>query len=328
MLNNNVSLFRTTNMTMSKILRTDIKAQPNPSCLKRCNKDKRREITSEDLCQGTNSVVDQLPVRCVGEWAIQKIYHLVQYFTIFAKGMKYKWEGNINYIEICSGPGRCINRENGTEFNGTSICIVENDACKYLNKAIFFDYNADVIRTLNTRFSSRQVKNAIALEGNYNNPDKICDDIITHTKGVGLYLIFIDPTDCSVPFNLLKKLKERLKNVDFIVNFAIKTDFNRNIKNAIQSPSTHQPVINKYRLFLGSDAFFHDPQIHQATSLELRRLFREAYINNLRSIGYQYFDFKPIENYYDLVFASSNQKGLEFWNKANQIHFDGQRELF
>ena len=242
--------------------------------------------------------------------------------------MKYKWEGKINYIEICCGPGRCINRENGNEFNGTSICIVENNACKYLNKAIFFDYNADVIGTLNIRLKSRQVKNAIALEGDYNNPDNIYEDIKKYTKGVGLYLIFIDPTDCSVPFILLKKLKEKMKNVDFIVNFAIKTDFNRNIKNAIQSPSTHQTVINKYRLFLGSDDFFNDPQIHQATPLELRQLFREAYINNLRSIGYQYFDFKPIENYYDLVFASSNQKGIEFWKKANQIHFDGQRELF
>ncbi len=123
-------------------------------------------------------------------------------------------------------------------------------------------------------------------------------------------------------------MKERLKHVDFIVNFAIKTDFNRNIKNAIQSPDTHQNVINKYKSFLGSDDFFNNPLIETASSKDLRFLFREAYVNSLKKIGYQFFDFKPIENYYDLVFASSNERGIEFWEKANKIQFDGQRQLF
>jgi len=57
-------------------------------------------------------------------------------------------------------------------------------------------------------------------------------------------------------------------------------------------------------------------------------MFREAYVNSLRKIGYQHFDFKHIENYYDLVFASSHEKGIEFWKKANAIQFDGQRQLF
>ncbi|MCK9414918.1 MAG: hypothetical protein M0Q53_21670, partial [Prolixibacteraceae bacterium] len=168
----------------------------------------------------------------------------------------------------------------------------------------------------------------LALFGDYNDPNKICDDIIRETNGIGLYLVFIDPTDCSIPFNLLKVLKERLRNVDFIVNFAIKTDFNRNIKNAIQYPDTHQNVINKYKSFLGSSEFFFNNNINTAPSLELRKLFREAYINSLKKIGYQFFDFKPIENYYDLIFASSNERGIDFWRKANKIEFDGQRQLF
>ena len=68
--------------------------------------------------------------------------------------------------------------------------------------------------------------------------------------------------------------------------------------------------------------------IETASSKDLRSLFREAYVNSLKKIGYQFFDFKPIENYYDLVFASSNERGIEFWEKANKIQFDGQRQLF
>lgn len=312
---------------MSNCQRIDIKGVSNSRCDKKCNKDKRKDITEEDLCTQTNSVIDNLPIRCVGAWAMQKICHLVQYFSIFSMGMKYKWEGKINYIEICSGPGRCINRENGYEFNGTSMCIVENNACKFLNKAIFFDYNQQVIDILNARIKTANVPNALATIGDYNKPQEICNKILKETQGIGLYLVFIDPTDCSVPFSLLRTLKDRLKNIDFIVNFAVRTDFNRNIRNAITSPKRYQQVINKYISFLGSRDFFDDPKIYTAKPSELRTLFREAYKNSLRNIGYEYFDFKPIENYYDLVFASSHPKGIEFWQKANKICFDGQRTL-
>ena len=272
---------------MAKNTRIDIKDTLNSSCTRKCNKQKRKEVTEEDLCTETVSEIDKLPVRCVGAWAIQKIHHLVQYFTIFSLGMKNKWDGKINYIEICSGPGRCINRETGYEFNGTSLCIVQNEACKHLNQAMFFDYNHKVVSTLNARINANNTHNAQALIGDYNNPNKICSDIINATKGIGLYLVFIDPTDCSVPFSLLHTLKNRLRNIDFIVNFAIGTDFNRNIGNAIQSPDTHQNVINKYKSFLGSDDFFNNPQIKTASPRDLRLMFREAYVNSLREIGYK-----------------------------------------
>ena len=315
-----------------KKARIEFKEIQNSNCLKKCNKEKRKETTEDGLCNETISVVDDLPVRCVGDWAMQKIFHLIQYFGIFTIGMKNSWDGKINYIEICSGPGRCINRISGEEFNGTSICIIEHNACKHLKQAIFIDYNDSVIDTLNTRILNRNIQNAKAIKGDYKKPDLICEDILKETKGIGLNLVFIDPTDCSVPFELLKKIKETLKHVDFIVNIAIGTDINRNIKNAILMPETHQNVLNKYKSFLGSDDFFSNPNvIHEAKNgkpIGLRKLFREEYINSLSKIGYKYWDFKQIENYYDLVFASSHPKGIEFWKNANAIEFDGQRSLF
>lgn len=312
--------------------RIEFNQKINENCLKKCNKEKRKETTQDDLCIETVSVSDNLPVRCVGGWAMQKIFHLIQYFGIFTIGMKSKWQGSINYIEICSGPGICVNRETGEEFNGTSICIIEHSAREYLKKILFFDYNETVVNTLNKRISDKKVTNAKALIGDYYKPDTICDKIIEETKGVGLNLVFIDPTDCSVPFDLLKKIKDRIKNVDFIVNFAIRTDVNRNIRNAILHPETHQNVLRKYSSFLGSNTFFTNQTIinaaNQGKQMDLRKMFREEYMNSLKKIGYNHFDFKQIENYYDLVFASSHPKGIEFWNKANAIGFDGQRSLF
>jgi three-Cys-motif partner protein len=312
--------------------RIDFNTQWNSLCLKKCNNEKRKETTQDDLCRETLSISDNLPVRCVGGWAMQKIFHLIQYFGIFTIGMKSKWQGNINYIEICSGPGRCVNRENGEEFNGTSICIIEHQASEYLKKILFFDYNEKVVDTLNKRISDRNAINAKAYIGDYNKPNDICAKIIEETKGVGLNLVFIDPTDCSVPFTLLKKIKERIINVDFIVNFAIRTDVNRNIRNAVLHPETHQNAVKKYTTFLGSNDFFYNPKVietaNKGSQQDLRKLFRDEYMNSLKKIGYSHFDFKPIENYYDLVFASSHETGIKFWSKANAIGFDGQRSLF
>lgn len=315
-----------------KSVRLDFHEVANPYCYKKCNRDKRQEMTDDGLCLETSSMLDNLPVRCVGEWAPQKIFHLVQYFGIFSTGMKNKWEGNINYVEICSGPGRCINRTSGIEFNGTAICIIEHEAFKYLNHAIFIDYNTKVIDALNRRIIDRNVTNAVAINGNYYEPDNICREILGITKGQGLNLVFIDPTDCSVPFELLSALKKTLQNVDFIINIAIGTDFTRNIRNAILSPVSYKTVKDKYAQFLGSDSFYDNSSVIEAAKngnhMELRKYFREAYVNSLISIGYEFFEFESIENYYDLIFASSHSKGIEFWKKANGIKYDGQRILF
>jgi len=313
-----------------KNCRINLNEYPNPFCHKKCNKEKRQDITEEDLCSETKSVSDDLPLRCVGPWGIMKIYHLVQYFSIFSKGMKDKWKGKINYIEICSGPGRCIDRSCGSEFDGTSLCIIQNEACQYLNKAIFFDYNQTVVDTLNQRINNINIPNAIAMIGDYNNPKDLCDKIIKETAGIGLYLIFIDPTDCSVPFDLISTLKYRLRNVDLIINIATGTDFNRNIGNAIASPSSYHKAKDKYKAFLGpnSDFFFNTPGLSEYSSENLRNLFRDAYVESLRSIGYSFFDFKAILHYYNLIFATSNEKGIEFWKKVNKYQYDGQGELF
>lgn len=315
-----------------KTARLNFNEVPNPLCLTKCNKEKRQKMTEDDLCINAYSVIDHLPVRCVGEWAVQKIFHLIQYFGIFSTGMKDKWDGKINYIEICSGTGRCINRTTGTEFNGTAICILEHESFKYLSHAIFIDYNNTVVDTLNKRIHDRNITKANAILGNYYDHSALCKSILRETDGMGLNLVFIDPTDCSVPFALIKEIKESLQHVDFIINIAIGTDVNRNIKNSILSPDTHRTVKEKYITFLGTDSFFNNPEAidfaRKGNHIELRRLFREEYTKNLRLIGYNHFDFKSIENYYDLIFASSHVKGIEFWQKANAIKIDGQRSFF
>jgi len=312
--------------------RLDLNYIQNKDCQKGCNKLDRQEITENDLCTGTNSTMDDLPIRCVGKWATKKIYHLVQYFGIFSNGMKNKWNGELNYIEICSGPGRCVARENGMEFDGTSLSILKHDAFKNIKRAMFFDFNEVVVNTLNRRIETLGVKKAKALFGDYTKPQIICDKIKQNINPNSLNLVFIDPTDCSVPFSLISSIKETIPNSDLIINLASGTDYNRNIVNALLDQDSYSRTVSKYSKFLGSVKFFRNPiNINLATKKQnetLRNSFRESYTNSLKGIGYEYFAFKRIEHYYDLLFASKHKTGLTFWEKANKITPDGQRQLF
>jgi hypothetical protein len=130
---------------------------------------------------------------------------LVKYFGIFASGMKNAWKG-LNYVEICSGPGRCITRDNRTEMDGTALSIVTHPVFPQLKKALFIDASVQVVEALNH--------------------------------------------------------------------------------------------------------------------------FMDEYLSSLNREGYIYTDFRPVEHYYHLLFASRSPKGLEFWLKACSIAPNNQRELF
>lgn len=306
--------------------RLDLNRDNNSLCIKNCNKEARQKMSENDLCLTVKSVNDNLPVRCVGEWAEEKIYLLYQYFGIFAGGMKNKWK--LNYIEICSGPGRCINRSSGQEFDGTAISILQHKAFDNINKALFYDYSDTVVETLNQRISDLGLSTrAEAKHGDYNNPISICNDLKKVDEN-SLNLVLIDPTDCSVPFSLLKEISSCLSRFDLIINVATNTDFNRNIPMAFSD----QNRAEKYIRFLGNRDFF-DSRHNQALCdmkdySTLRQYFRESYKRSLQKIGFNHFDYTPIRNFYDILFATSSSKGIEFWKKATkEIDSTGQRSL-
>lgn len=300
----------------------------NPACIHCNNKDERAKVTEKDICNRVKSIEDNLPIRCVGEWAEEKIYLLRQYFGIFSGGMKKKWD-KINYIEICSGPGRCINRKSGSEFDGTAIAILKHDNFNHINKALFFDYDNIVIETLNQRIKKMGLYNkACAIRGDYNNPSTICDSLKILDSANSLNLVFIDPTDCSLPFSLLKSIAIVLSKFDLIINVATGTDFNRNIPMAFADSLRAE----KYNNFLGDSDFFTDSNnqmyYRNKNYTKLREMFRKTYENSLKQIGFKYFDYTPVKNYYDILFATSNSKGIEFWKKAAKtIDASGQRTL-
>jgi three-Cys-motif partner protein len=303
----------------------------NPSCHKHCNAEKRDSVTENEICGIVSSVIDGLPVRCVGEWAYEKINLLVNYFGAFTVAMKGKWSGGINYIEICSGPGRCMDRSRGREFDGTSLAILHHKEFSRLSKAIFFDADMNVVDTLNKRILGRHITSAKVFNGDYYNAREICKRLATEIQKSSLNLVFIDPTDCSVPFDLIRSLKETIPKMDLIINVASMTDFNRNVGNVFLQPESYIKSKEKYVRFLGSEEFFGDTaNLKNASHAKwgaLRKAFRETYQKNLKELGFKHFDIKIINGYYDILFTSESETGYKIWKKTSLIGVDGQRQL-
>ena len=132
--------------------------------------------------------------------------------------------------------------------------------------------------------------------------------------------MLIDPTGCSVPFETVAAIGPLIKGADLIINVALGTDVNRNLKLAILKETSK--ARQKYIEFLGGNAFFKDPAVidlaRKGQDEELRRSFRQCYQKSLSSLGYKHFSTEVVEHYYDLLFACRHPKGIEFWQKAQK----------
>ena len=275
------------------------------------------------------AALDGLPVRCVGEWAEDKIYRLSQYFGIFAQGMHIRWRG-LNYIEICSGPGRCVIKGSIEEIDGTSLAILNHKNIGRLCTALFIDVDKTAVDALNKRIQALNVSSkAKAVMGDYRDSDQIASLLKTLPANC-LNLVFIDPTHCEVPFETVEAIVQVMENVDLIVNVSMGTDINRNLARAILE-SGWGKTRKKYELFLGDENFFNREDVINVAKNEepekLRRLFSEFYKTKLAALGFVHSDWRPIKHYYYLLFASRARKGLEFWLKACTYSPDGQKEL-
>lgn len=306
----------------------NLREQVNPKCRK-CSPEVREENTDDGVCTVAKSVSDGGVVRCVGDWGRQKIFFLTQYLGIFGQGMKDKWAGNLHYVEVCSGPGRCVTRGDSTEIDGTALAVLNHPVFASFASATFIDYSQSVVAALNTRIAALGLgERCTAVQSDYNAPDEI-PRIIQSRAAKGLSLVLIDPTDCSVPFVTVVAITKALGNADLIINIALGTDISRNIKPAILNVAPKSR--DKYVKFLGGDAFFKDAEVIKMAELgrydQLRNKFREAYRAQLGTLGYQYFATERVLHYYDLLFACRHQKGLNFWEKAQKYKPDHQGTL-
>lgn len=259
---------------------------------------------------------DGLPLRCVGGWSKAKHYYLRRYIYAFTTGMRLKWHGQLYYIDLFTGPGKCRVRETEEEIDGSPLLAL-NGPFPFAGY-FFVEIDREILDILSERCKSHRLYKRIHfLEGDCN--EKI-DEIISQIPLRSLSLAFVDPTGLHFKFSTLQKLATR--KVDLIVTFPEGMAINRNIKKFLEEESCPLDEVmgdRGWRQFKTGKGILKDYRKKlQSLGYEEVKLGDEIVI---RSITKKL----PL---YCLLFASKHLLGYEFWKNIGKIEYTGQRELF
>jgi three-Cys-motif partner protein len=252
----------------------------------------------------------------VGPWAKEKLFYIQSYCKIFNSGMKNKWPVR-TYIDVFSGPGRCIVEDTGEEIDGSPLVALQ---CKVPFTHYFFnDINVDSIQSLKNRLSSFSSTDIELFNSD-------CNDVIGELKSKlppsSLDFCFVDPLNWEIKFASLRFLTEG-RNMDLAITF-----HSGNMKRVVDD---YPNVLNN---FFGDDEWQLECKNAMAKGqVKLGRALLDAYEKRLKKLGYMVIhDFTLIKNtmgvpLYHLVFASKHPRGKDFWSKISQKTLTGQRRM-
>lgn len=230
--------------------------------------------------------------------------------------MRKKWHGKLYYIDLFTGPGKCMARETEEEIDGSPLIAL--NAPFPFAKYFLVDSNDEVLKVLSERCKNHPHHDRIEFyPGDCN---LAIDDIIRNIPMRSLSLAFIDPTGLQFKFTTLGKLAER--RVDLIITFPEGMAIKRNIKKFLAQP--HSPL----------DDLIGDSGWRQ---LKTGREIIEYYRKKLTSLEYQEVKLgdeieirsgsKNLPLYF-ILFASKHPLGHQFWQDIKKIDHTGQRSLF
>jgi spore photoproduct lyase len=272
---------------------------------------------------------DGLPVRCVGLWAKDKCFYLGRYFEIFTAAMRNKWKGELFYIDLFAGCGKCRVRETGEEIDGSALISL---SVKYPFKRYFLvELNSDAADILRKRIENLSYKNRVhIIQGDCN--EKI-DEIIAEVPQRSLSLTVIDPTGLHIKFETIRKLTKD-RRIDLVITYPEGMDIKRNLSKYIkQSHSILDDYIGDkdWRLLFPKDI----KQIYQLTDIHVEKSLITHYRKKLGTLSYKVksgdeilirSSQKNLPLYY-LLFASKHPLGHTFWRKISSISPTGQMKF-
>jgi three-Cys-motif partner protein len=236
--------------------------------------------------------------------------------------MGEKWANKLYYVDLFSGPGRCVIRDTNEEVDGSPLRALKCDFAKYF----FFELDEFCAEALQKRvaaFPLEKQRKVKVTPGDCNNE---IQNAAIPTAGLGL--AFIDPTGISQIFFDTIKLLAVGRKIDLIINFSEAMGIRMNLH---QYKESEKNALNR---FMGS-ARWQQRYRQVLTSFDQAcREIAQEYLENLRSLGYLAFDSDliPIKTdrnvlLYYLMFASKNPRGTDFWRKISLIDSHGQRKL-
>ncbi|MFC1593258.1 three-Cys-motif partner protein TcmP [Candidatus Omnitrophota bacterium] len=148
-----------------------------------------------------------------GPWAEDKLSHLEKYCAIFNTATHKQWKNRV-YIDLFSGPGKCVRKGTKKEFNGSPLLAL-NCAIPFTHY-YFNDIRSDYIEALKKRTCS------YGYDINYINQDCniAVDEILHKVPKYSICFAYIDPYYLEIKFDTIRKLTIT-RAVDLLITFQI-----------------------------------------------------------------------------------------------------------
>lgn len=278
-----------------------------------------------ELCERV-AVDDNLPVRLVRFWTIDKLYFWNRYIEITTTAMvgHPQWAAGLIYVDLFAGPGICRSKETQERLPGSPL--IAANAPKPFRRILLIEKDSKSAAACEQRLREFDAdERSRVFTGDCN---KLIHELVTHIPDGALTIAFIDPTGLHAEFETIRVLSSRGR-VDLLILFADALDIVRNVETYSRQPNS------KLDRFLGPDCNWRDRwlRLNSHDSSTVRTFFADIYTEQLqRHLGYRRFGDQVIsmksQPIYRLVYASKHDRGLDFWEKAKGRDRRGQQELF
>jgi three-Cys-motif partner protein len=259
-------------------------------------------------------------VRASGAYAQEKLVYVAKYQDIFAHGMKNRWPER-TYLDLMAGPGRCVDRDSGEEFEGSPM----RSLAVPFTRRIFVEGDAVLCDALRRRVGD----GPIVIAGDCNAAPVLAR--VRHEMPGGLGLAFIDNLGLNVPLATLETLTAD-RNIDLMITFQV-SDLTRNVSNVLEERADP----GRFTAFFGSSDWIRVAMLareRNASASEVATELLEFYATRLNSFGYAHVahSLRLMKNsrnvpQYRLLLAGKHEKAVEFFAKIQKIDPSGQRNL-
>ncbi|MFA5859635.1 MAG: three-Cys-motif partner protein TcmP [Elusimicrobiota bacterium] len=280
---------------------------------------------------------DGLTVQCVGPWAEEKYDYLTRYLNASQEARrKFFKEGNAIFIDLFSGPGKCIIKDDKKEIDGGCLRALSLEVP--FNEYYLLDISEENLSALRKR--TQLSKNCFLRLGDSN---LLVKDLLKEllTKPYRYHFAYIDPFGPDgLKFDTLKELA-KLKRMDMLIHFPIGA-MKRNIPNWLKQEDT---ILDQ---FLGTNKWRNVIKNVQNSKSNIYKTLIDIFKEQLLGIGYPKEGLGIIDPYgqidlslssipvrntkevnmYTLILIAKHKLAQKLWNSVIKKDLYGNRSLF